>query len=415
MKKTAFIVTIVSVIVTMFSSCAKEEAKRVSVPPVNDTIVVEYPKEIFFTPVLSVFPTLTETLGRATLDFEQEAYLRAEDSDTEYILPSKPTAMVEILLDKDTILVDEFSSPLVESSNRTEVKTTLGQPISAEFTRKDAFSDSQSANISAEWAYSFIKQNVDSIAFPHVEIEEVEFSHADTTSISDDLLEVGLNYNVVYSYDDEENYERATETTKLRPYYFQKVIRKPEVNELIRSYLICDTTMRYEAESAHIRIIVRRVKEYTLAPNDTVPVNNREFPVIRVGKAGSETLYVENGTPIETEEHSEITTKESTKGSFFIKEEKSTHTWTALFEGEKVTVPHVDAIVLTVQSITWSDGETSFAFPFTGEVKCTQNEMIMEDNMGDDYIKTRVFSIETTLNGNFFTKSTGKTVLRVHP
>ena len=421
MKKMLFAtnVAICLVIVSLMSSCSSEEYKTTFVPPsTNDTIVV--PKDLFFEGKISAFAQTNETLCKGVVSFEQNASLTADGNDVEYILPSNPEAKATILLNKDTILVEEFTLPEIIQASERSVVIKNNKPIQGSISGTDAFSDSQSAIVSGEWAYDFILQKVDTIAYPHIEIQSIEFSHADTTIIDDQLSNVGLNYEVVYSYANTGNkYENedslAQETIMIRPYYFQKKVRKDITNELKHSYLICDTTMRYEADAAYLRVIVRRVNEYTIAPNDTVPVNNREFTVIRVGKAGSETLYVDNGTPYETEEHTDVTISSSSTGKFFLEEQKSTHTWTALFEGEKIKVPHVDAIVLTVQSITWSDGETSFSFPFTGDVKCTKKEMVHEENMGSDYINTRIFTIETTLNGNFFTSSTGKTVLRVHP
>ena len=41
--------------------------------------------------------------------------------------------------------------------------------------------------------------------------------------------------------------------------------------------------------------------------------------------------------------------------------------------------------------------------------------MVYEPYMGDDYIKTRVLTVETLLEGHNVTSSTGKTVLRDHP
>ncbi len=410
--------TNVAICVVLMSSCSSEEYKTSFVPPsTNDTIVVS--KDLFFEGKISASAQTSETLCEGVVSFEQNATLTADGNDVEYILPSNPEAKATILLNKDTILVEEFTLPEIIQASERSVVIKNNKPIQGSISGTDAFSDSQSAIVSGEWAYDFILQKMDTIAYPHIEIQSIEFSHADTTIIDDQLSNVGLNYEVVYSYANTGNkYEQddslESETLMVRPYYFQKKVRKDITNELKHSYLICDTTMRYDVDAAYLRVIVRRVNEYTIAPNDTVPVNNREFAVIRVGKAGSETLYVDNGIPYETEEHSDVTISNSTKGNFYLEEQKSTHTWTALFEGEKIKVPHVDAIVLTVQSITWSDGETSFSFPFTGDVKCTQKEMVHEENMGSDYINTRIFTIETTLNGNFFTRSTGKTVLRVH-
>lgn len=373
------------------------------------------PENTFFSSHISYFTETTEDLGMAKVLFEETSHLISMDDET-YILEKQLSATAKMQLEQDTILVETVEVPEIISEERSS-KVCIDNTYYVD--GKDIFSDSQSVEISAEWMYQFINENTDTTFFPHVKIDEVSFVEAEISEINDNLSMVTLKYKVSYNYDDDGTI--VSNSINLRPYYFQKVVSKPgyenhpDAITPTKSYLTCDTTMIYDGEKARLRMIIWQVNE-TLLSKDSTEIDNELFVVASSGKLGAtETLYVQNADAKETHHISNVTTQFYTRGNFTMKEKQTIYTWKASFDGEKISVYHQDAIVLNVYDISWTNGDTTFDITFDGEIKVVKNEMVYEPYMGDDYIKTRVLTVETLLEGHNVTSSTGKTVLRDHP
>ena len=328
------------------------------------------------------------------------------------------SANASIKLALDTIEVEEFEVPSIQTSNLSDAEVSDWSGVNKVYTMngKDTFSDGQSAEISAEWIYGFVEnydESIDDCA--HMEINNIVFKNAELSAVeeNDRLNRVTLNYEVTYSVVGTTDGIKS-ETIMVAPYYYQQ-IPQPEISVVEDPYFICDTVVTVKNNTVKCKFIVSKVSPKALEPADTVKIAQRTFTVAEMGLPGDETLKVFNAeTSSNTYTKGEVKEETGSNGAFSWVSTSQEHNFRAEWNHEGLEVGHTDIIMLYGMKVTYKDENCEFNFDFTPELKVAKNEVVNEQLSTEGYLGTRVLSIEGYCNGVKFTEGTGRTTLLQH-
>lgn len=328
------------------------------------------------------------------------------------------SAKAEISLLLDTVEVEEFEVPSIETSNLSEAKLSDWSGVNKTYTMtgKDTFSDGQSAEISADWIYGFIENNDETIDdCAHMKIDDIVFKNAELSAVenNDRLNRVTLNYEVSYSVvGTTDSYKR--DTIMVAPYYYQE-ISKPDISEVEDPYFFCDTIVTVKNNAMKCKFIVYKVTPKALQPADTVKIAQRTLTVAEMGLPGDETLKVFNAeTSSNNYTKGEVMEESGSNGVFSWISTSQENNFRAEWNHGGLEVGHTDILMLYGMKVTYKDENCEYHFDFTPELKVVQNEVVNEQLSSEGYLGTRVLSVEGYCNGIKFTEGTGRTTLLQH-
>ena len=392
--------TLVMGMVMVLSSCSGEDVLENYNPRANKNLSYNesYKNEMGF--------AVAELSGNATTS------VGAENQKFEV------SAKTEISLTLDTVEVEEFSTPSIETSNISdaELKDWSGVNKTYTMTGTSLFSDGQSAEISAEWVYGFVENNDESIDdCAHMEINNIVFKNAELSAVenNDRLNRVTLNYEVSYSVvGTTDSYKR--DTIMVAPYYYQQ-IPAPEISVVEDPYFFCDTIVTVKNNAMKCKFIVYKVTPKALQPADTVKIAQRTLTVAEMGLPGDETLKVFNSEmSSNTYTKGEVMEESGASGAFSWISTSQENNFRADWNHNGLEVGHTDLLMLYGMKVTYKDENCTFNFVFTPELKVVKNEVVNEQSTEDGYLGTRVLSVEGYCNGVKFTEGTGRTTLLQH-
>ena len=392
--------TLVMGMVMVLSSCSGEDVLENYNPVANKNLSynVSYKNEMGFA-TAKLSGNATTSVGAENQKFEV-------------------SAKAEISLLLDTVEVEEFEVPSIQTSNLSdaELKDWSGVNKSYSMTGTDLFSDGQSAEISAEWVYGFVEnydESIDDCA--HVEINNIVFKNAELSAVenNDRLNRVTLNYEVSYSVvGTTDSYKR--DTIMVAPYYYQE-IPQPEISVVEDPYFFCDTIVTVKNNAMKCKFIVYKVTPKALQPADTVKVAQKTLTVAEMGLPGDETLKVFNAeTSSNNYTKGEVMEESGSNGGFSWISTSQEHNFRAEWNHNGLEVGHTDLLMLYGMKVTYKDENCEYHFDFTPELKVVKNEVVNEQVSTEGYLGTRVLSVEGYCNGAKFTEGTGRTTLLQH-
>lgn len=328
------------------------------------------------------------------------------------------SAKAEISLLLDTVEVEEFEVPSIQTSNLSdaEISDWSGVNKTYSMTGNDTFSDGQSAEISAEWVYGFVEnydESIDDCA--HLEINNIVFKNAELSAVenNDRLNRVTLNYEVSYSVVGATDSNKR-DTIMVAPYYYQE-IPQPEISVVKDPYFYCDTIVTVNNNAMKCKFIVYKVIPKALQPSDTVKIAQRTLTVAEMGLPGNETLKVfKPETSSNNYTKGEVMEESGASGAFSWISTSQEHNFRAEWNHNGLEVGHTDILMLYGMKVTYKDENCEFNFVFTPELKVVKNEVVNEQSTEDGYLGTRVLSVEGYCNGAKFTEGTGRTNLLQH-
>lgn len=393
------------------TSCAEEHLNIIpSELTTNvDTVVIE--KNLDYDRLLKFEKEKLTDRGYARVNFNQQSRITGSYNGTPEIdVTLNPTANVEIKLEKDTIIVDEFFTPELISTNINDGTLTtdeFSKTNAYSFTGVDELNDGQVVNFNANWVYSYLQTKSENVDFAHVEINDVVLASVDTIMVEKLITKVMLNYDVEYKTVGTTTGEYS-EFVRVSPYYFQKVEGKP--------YYVCEPNYTYDDNGVSCKFIVNKITPHAWAEDEVEKVAQRTLKIATIGRPGDETLYVFT-TNMSSNNYttSDATITTGTKNGFSWTETKTEHNFRAEWNSNGLEVGHTDKIMLYEVDVKYQDENCEFNFDYTTELKVVKNEVIVEtDVTTEGYIGTRVLTIEGYLNGEKFAEFTGKTTLLQH-
>lgn len=388
------------VVMFLMSSCSGEDVLENYNPVANKNLSynVSYKNEMGFA-TAKLSGNATTSVGAENQKFEV-------------------SAKAEISLLLDTVEVEEFEVPSIQTSNLSDAELS-DWGVNKVYTMNgtDLFSDGQSAEINAEWIYGFIENNDESIDdCAHMEIDDIVFKNAELSAVenNDRLNRVTLNYEVSYSViGATDNHKR--DTIMVAPYYYQQ-IPAPEISvEKEEPYFFCDTIVTVKNNAMKCKFIVYKVTPKPLQPADTVKVAQKTLTVAEMGLPGDETLKVFNSeTSSNNYTKGEVMEESGVSGVFSWISTSQEHNFRAEWNHGGLEVGHTDILMLYGMKVTYKDENCEFNFDFTPELKVVKNEVVNEQVSSEGYLGTRVLSVEGYCNGVKFTEGTGRTTLLQH-
>lgn len=397
------------------SSCA-EEITNIR-PLANDNEVKENP--LLFERMLSAEPVQNAELVMAEANFDQLAQTIGRNAygEIELDVKDKPETKVEINLDLETIMVEEFSVPEISNSSSLDVTTstdTDNQLTTGSFSIADVFTDGQTAFIDGSWVYSYLSTKLEDLDYAHIEVEDIIFNNAEVEQIDELTSKVTLNYNVNYKTIGitEGDYN---DTVTVSPFYYQKK-EKEIVDEIGEPYYVCEPIYTYETHSVKGKFIVKKITPHTLAEDEEEIVAQRTLTVATIGSPGDETLKVFN-TTLSSNTHTtgETTVTTGEKNNFSWSKSGTEHVFRAEWNSDGLEVGHTDKIMVYSMTVNYQDENCEFSFDYTTELNVLVNDVVVENDVTTEgYLGTRVLTIEGTVNGEKFAEFTGKTTLVQH-
>lgn len=401
MNKSLWTLVMGMVVMFLMSSCSGQDVLENYNPVANKSLSysASYKNELSFA-TAKLSGNATTSVGAENQKFEVSA-----------------EATISLLL--DTVEVEEFEVPSIQTSNLSEAELSdWGVNKVYTMNGKDTFSDGQSAEISAEWVYGFVEnydESIDDCA--HVEINNIVFKNAELSAIenNDRINRVTLNYEVSYSVigTTTDGYKR--DTIMVAPYYYQQ-IPAPEISvEKEEPYFFCDTIVTVKNNAMKCKFIVYKVTPKPLQPADTVKVAQKTLTVAEMGLPGDETLKVFNSEmSSNTYTKGEVMEESGASGAFSWISTSQENNFRADWNHNGLEVGHTDILMLYGMKIKYKDENCEFNFDFTPELKVVQNEVVNEQSTEDGYLGTRVLSVEGYCNGAKFSEGTGRTTLLQH-
>lgn len=392
---------VMGMVMVVMTSCSGQDVLENYNPRANKSLSysASYKNELSFA-TTKLSGNATTSVGAENQKFEVEA-----------------KATISLLL--DTVEVEEFEVPSIQTSNLSdaELKDWNGVNKSYSMTGNDAFSDGQSAEISAEWIYGFVEnydESIDDCA--HLEINDIVFKNAELSAVenNDRLNRVTLNYEVSYSAKGATDSNKR-DTIMVAPYYYQQ-IPAPEISvEKEEPYFFCDTIVTVKNNAMKCKFIVYKVTPKALQPADTVKVAQKTLTVAEMGLPGDETLKVFNAeTSSNNYTKGEVMEESGSNGGFSWISTSQEHNFRAEWNHNGLEVGHTDLLMLYGMKVTYKDENCEYHFDFTPELKVVKNEVVNEQVSTEGYLGTRVLSVEGYCNGVKFTEGTGRTTLLQH-
>lgn len=224
----AFIVGMV-----VFGGCAGEQIKMMSEIDPEDTSDVIIDHYWNSERILVASATVEDTLVKSDATFKQKASMKSEKEGYDYSF--SPTLYLNVRLVKNKIEVSSadalpvsLSKHVVKNKSPYRQGTTLGEDVVEEFT----FSDGQVAVVSYGFRYTGVIVDGDTLATPHLEIDDISFVKALIDNFGE-VTETEDPYKATLVFDADyvakgvsDGYELADDI-ELKPWYHKVVTSEP--------------------------------------------------------------------------------------------------------------------------------------------------------------------------------------------
>ena len=414
MKTNIFRATLVAC--TMLAVSCAEEITNV-IPLNNDEPLME--NNLQFERLLNNEATQSAVLVKANTNFNQVAQTIGRNAygEVEFSGKDNPETNVDINLELETIMVEEFMIPQQTATNpsKTNITTdTDAMTTNGSFSITDNFSDGQIAYVDSSWVYSYFTTKYENLDYAHIEVENIFFNCADVEYVDELTSKVILNYVVEYKTIGITDGDYK-DTVTVSPFYYQKK-EKVIVDEIGEPYYVCEPIYTYETNSIKGKFIVKKITPHTLVEDEVEVIAQRTLTVATIGKPGDETLRVFSNQ-MSSNVHTSSNTTETTgeKNNFSWVARSTEHVFIAEWNSNGLEVGHTDKIMVYGMTVKYQDENCEFNFEFNTELNVVTNEVIVEkDVTTEEYLGTRVLTIEGLLNGEKFAEFTGKTTLLQH-
>lgn len=205
------------------TACVEEMAN------ISNDIVEKY---YYMERVLNCVVTPSDSLAKSVVDFDQDSYLRDDEAGKTHTY--EPTTYVSVELSKDRIPVkskDELPTTVVDeyvvSNTPYKSEDTFGKDVVKVF----EFADGQVATVTYGERYYAIIDNGDTLAVPHMEIQDVTFNQQIVEAFGEpseweEPYKSTLVFDAVYE-NKATSVDGSLQTVELKPWYNKPIAEDP--------------------------------------------------------------------------------------------------------------------------------------------------------------------------------------------